>query len=260
MSSSWNILDEIEILLADEPAPRPTPRSMPKPIPKPTPPTPTTPSSPARVVPRVGTTIQRSDRQQQRKAAFLASPPLPPTKGRKRGPPDATCTITHTAPQERKPTRPTAVPTTALPEPAAATARRPSWAVETRPSTAVAAPPTPPAAAPRPLPAAARPSPTVARPPPVATQPVPAATRPPPAAAPPAPPIWRAPDPPPVMVEFAPGEFAAIPHWSVVVSRGYKLRTADGRRYKLRFSRDGRLIKSRQQPPQAPTPENRGVM
>nr|XP_012234156.1 PREDICTED: cyclic AMP-dependent transcription factor ATF-5-like [Linepithema humile] len=80
MSSSWNLINEIEIFLADEPAPRP------KPTPRPTPPTLMTPSPPVRTVPRVGTAIQCSDRQQQRKAAFLASPPPPPplTKRRKR--------------------------------------------------------------------------------------------------------------------------------------------------------------------------------
>nr|XP_012219418.1 PREDICTED: classical arabinogalactan protein 9-like [Linepithema humile] len=162
MSSSWELFNEIEILL-DECLKLET----------------TTPSPLTRAVPRMGTSVQRSDVQNRHQAEFLVSSPPSPPKVRKE--------------------QPTAVPTNAvrlLP----AVATRPPPAVATQPTPAAATQPTPAAVAP-PAPAAASPAPaTASRPPP-----------PPPAA------YSRPTLPSPIMVEYAPGQFAPIPYFSAIL-------------------------------------------
>jgi hypothetical protein len=63
--------------------------------------------------------------------------------------------------------------------------------------------------------------------------------------------------PPPIMVEYEPGQFAPIPYFSATISRKYKLRDKDGRRWKLRFDHRGQLTSSHPLPSTSATPPGR---
>jgi hypothetical protein len=59
------------------------------------------------------------------------------------------------------------------------------------------------------------------------------------------------------MVEYEPEQFAPIPYFSAMISRKYKLRIKNGRRWKLRFDHRGRLISSHPLPSASAIPPGR---
>ncbi|XP_036138435.1 basic proline-rich protein-like [Monomorium pharaonis] len=199
---------------------------------------PTPPPPPReRRVPRRGTSIQRSDADQRRKASFLAQLPPPPPRGRRtrRKLPEGYPAKVPAAPLSTPPAPPPPAPHRAAPP-------RPLAAITPQLITPPPAPPTaPPIASPPALPTA----------PPIASPPTPPTTPPPapphhgyrtvrptplfPNGTSPAPPMGYT---PPVRVALPNGRVVAVPFHAAVVRRKYRV-TDTGDRWIICFDRRG---------------------